>query len=72
MHIFTNSEIESRAEDLGDGRKRYVAELGPDDVAPCVSSTKYVFVGPGTIEYTIWADGGWDAKPSPNLRTRDI
>ncbi|PBC38501.1 hypothetical protein CJ179_38550 [Rhodococcus sp. ACS1] len=55
-HIDYNGMLE-RGEDIGGGYKKAVIVLGEGDTVDSAVSTKWAFMGPGTVEFLIHGSG---------------
>ena len=62
MH-YDHQAIMDAGEDIGEGWKKAVITLGPEDSAYSAVSTKYDFKGPGEVTYMMHPSG-WDVRPS--------
>ena len=66
MVHFSTEDIIARAVPIGEGWKKAEIELASGDTAVSPGSTKWVFLGPGTITYLIHPSG-WDVTPSEHV-----
>lgn len=65
MH-YTQQDIIDRSHTLGSGWTKATVELGVGDTTESAVSTKWDYVGPGTVTYMIHASG-WDVRPDDTV-----